>query len=143
MAKFARGQDIEISVRINGDPITPISANSGTWTDALQVEEVNEAGKASPTVDGFNGLCTLQLDVNPNPRIYDLMDAQYKANRGELELDIDVEFTVNYARVGNQGIVRYLMPDCVLHEPGTTIPGSTDRVTKSFTFSSSTRERRA
>ncbi len=142
MAKFARGQDIEISVRINGDPVTGLSVNSGTFTDGLQVEEVAEAGKKAPTVDGFNGIAVLQLDLNPSPALYDLADAQRAANDGDLELDIDAEFTIDFARVGGQGFVRYLLPDCVLHEPSTPIPGTTDRVTNTFSLSSSTRIRR-
>jgi hypothetical protein len=137
VAKYARGQDIEVTIRVNGEPLNVLSINSGTWTPGLNMEEVNEAGKATPVVDGFNAIVQLQLDTNPTPELYDIITLQRQANDGEIELDIDAEFTIDFARIGLLGIRRYLMPDCVLHEPSTPIPGGTDRLTNTFTLSSS------
>jgi hypothetical protein len=135
--KFLRGQDIALAVRVNGDPLPSVSVNSGTLTWGLQVEEVNEAGKATPTVDGFNGPVSLALDINPSPELIDLMLLQRRKNAGEIELDIDAEFTLDFARIGSQGIRRMVMPDCELSEATTPLTGGTERVTSPFTLTSS------
>jgi hypothetical protein len=136
--KFLRGQDLEIVARQNSIPILAISINSGTLTWGLQVEEVNEAGKDTPTVDGFNGVVSLALDTNlNNPNLLLLMVLQRRKNAGEIELDVDAEITFDFGRIGGQGIVRMALPDCEISEATTPITGGTERVTHPLTLTSS------
>lgn len=137
MSKFLRGQDLEVVVRRNGEPLPAISINSGTLTWGLNMEEVNEAGKDTPTVDGFNGVVSLALDTNPTPQLMDLMILQRQKNAGLVELDIDAEVTFDFSRIGGIGIRRMALPDCELSEATVPITGGTERVTAPFTLTSS------
>lgn len=135
---FPRAFDVEIVIRVDGAVQTPISLNSGTWNRGLTTEEVAEVGKAVPSVDGINGLKVLTLDANAGRWIHDLFDAQELKNAGEGNVIIDASFKI---KVDGGLPVGYIMPDCVAHEPGSTIGGGTERVTESITLTSETAER--
>lgn len=141
MAQFVRAFDITIALRIDGDPKTPLSINSGTFNRGLSMEEVPEVGKAVPSVDGINGLKVLTLDANAGRWIADLFDVQEAKNSGEdPDSVIEAEFSIDY---GGGDIVKYLMPNCVAHEPGTTFAGGTERVTESVSLTSDVAIRRS
>jgi hypothetical protein len=141
MAQFVRAFDITIGIRIDGDPKTPLSINSGTWNRGLTTEEVPLVGKPVPAIDGINGIKVLTLDANTGRWIFDLFDAQEAKNSGDTpDTVIEAEFSID---LGGGDIARYLMPDCVAHEPGTTFGGSTERVTESVSLSCDTAIRRS
>ena len=142
MSKYVRAQDIQMAIRRDGAPLIPIAANSGTFDRGLQMEEIPLVGQAVPDVDGFNGVKSLGLDLNPrSPEFHDLLDAQEGKNAGDdefIDAVIDAEFTIDF---GRQGRVRYLMPDCVVSEGAHSFGGGTDRVTATITLTSSTLKR--
>jgi hypothetical protein len=122
-------------VRLDGVPQVPLSANSGSYASGLATEEVPLIGLEVPEVDGINGLKVLTMDLNANPWLIDLLDAQEAKNAGRSEVEMDAEFSVDY---GGGVVRRRLMPDCVASDHTLTIGGSTDRLTESVTLTSST-----
>ncbi len=139
MGIFTRAFNIELAIRIDGDPQTPLAINSGSFNRGATTEEVPLVGEDVPVVDGINGLKVLTLDSNAAVWIFDLFDAQEAKNRGDSEMVIDAEFSIEV----DGTVVRYLMPDCVAHEPGTTFGGSTERVTEAVSLTARRAIRRA
>ena len=138
MSKFVRAQDIRIFIRTDGDPLVPLSINSGTFNRGMQMEEVPVVGNDVPEVDGFNGIKQLVIDLNVrSTTFHTLLDTQELKNLSDataIDTIIDAEFSIDFGRAGR---VRYVMPDCVVHEPGTTFSGGPERVTDSLTLTSS------
>lgn len=139
MSKFVRAFDITLTVRIDGVPQVPMQVNSGSFNRGHSMEEIPIAGKDVPVVDGINGVKSLTLDVNTRAWLHDLFDAQELQNRGDAEVFIEAEFSLD---VGGGNVVTYLLPDCIAHEPGTTIGTGTDRVTDTVTLTSDVALRR-
>ncbi len=141
MAQFVRAFDITIGIKIDGAPLTPLAINSGTFNRGLTTEEVPLVGKDTPAIDGINGLKVLTIDANSARWVYDLFDAQEAKNRNDSpDTVIEAEFSID---LGGGDVARYLMPDCVAHEPGTTFGGSTERVTESVSLTCDTVIRRS
>jgi hypothetical protein len=138
VSNYTRAQDIRITLRRDGEPVVPLSVNSGSWDPGLDVETFMVAGQAEPEVDGINTVCKLELDLNiRNPDYHAVLDAQRAKNRGEAayrDMVIDAEFVVSF---GAQGRARYLLPDCTAHAGSTKWSGGTERVTDSVTLTGS------
>jgi hypothetical protein len=144
VSKYLRAQDVVVTVRRDGEPLLPISVNSGSFDRGLGMEEIALTGQSFSDVDGTNGVKTLQLDLNPrNPDFHTLLDVQEAKNAGVeeyLDAIIDAEFTLDF---GRDGRTRYVLPDCVASDVSHSFAGGTERVTAGLTLTSGTVKRLA
>lgn len=134
---FARGEDVNVSVRRDGLPeLSILSIRDATWSTGLAEEIDNFLGRRDPFVDGIKNETSLEFTTPPDRSDYfELLDYQRRKNEGDADLvgtQIDVSFSTDFGPDG--GSVRVLLADVTLVGGDISAGSRTDKVTTNPRF---------